>query len=194
MKLIKLYSTSIIFIAFIIFSIFGAIAIDQIRPAPQTESRGIGEQIRPANQQSLPTEGNGDYHPTEGSSYSSSVYVAPPVSDTVKLKANLNGTNTNATGNVTFSMNKTSNTLNYNLSYSGLSSNASGAEIVIPDLLINDSNNNTVAYSIQLGNLKSGIITFLQNIENYILEGKALVKIRSLLFPNGEISGQIRII
>ncbi len=198
MRSIKLYLTAIIFTALITFSILGVIADNQIRPAPQTDSRGVGEQIRPANQQALPSNGNGNYNPSEGSSYSSSVYHAPPVANIVKLNATLNGTNvnstSNATGNASFVLNKTSNTLNYNLTYDGLSSNATGAEIVIPDLLVNDSNNNTVAYNIQLGNLQSGIISILQNIESYILEGKALVKIRSLLFPAGEISGQIRII
>jgi hypothetical protein len=41
---------------------------EQIKPAPQQDGRGVGEQIRPANQMDLST----GYSPSEGSSYSSS--------------------------------------------------------------------------------------------------------------------------
>ncbi len=195
MRSIKLYLTAIIFIALITFSILGVIADEQIRPAPQTDSRGVGEQIRPANQQSLPSNGNGNYHPTEGSSYSSSVYHAPPVIDTVKLNATLNGTNINSTSNVTgnasFVLNKTSNTLSYSIEFNNLSSNQTGAEITFPGLLVQ---NQTISYQLGLGNIKNGIITIIQEVESYLLEGKALVKIRSLLFPDGEIGGEIKII
>lgn len=192
MKQKLIYLTAIFFASILILLIIGVIADDQIRPAPQTESRGVGEQIRPANQQSLPSDGNGNYHPTEGSSYSSSVYVAPPVVNIVKLNATLNGTNINSTSNVTgnasFVLNKTSNTLSYSMEFNNLSSNETSAEITIPGLLIQ---NQTVSYPLQLGNIKNGIITFVQEVENYLLEGKALIRIRSLLFPNGEIGGQI---
>ena len=192
MKQKLIYLTAIFFASIMLLSIVGVIADDQIRPAPQTGSRGVGEQIRPANQQSLPSDGNGNYHPTEGSSYSSSVYVAPPVTDIVKLNATLNGTNINSTSNVTgnssFVLNKTSNTLSYSIEFNNLSSNETSAEITVPGLLIQ---NQTISYPLQLGNIKNGIISFMQEVESYLLEGKALVKIRSLLFPDGEIGGQI---
>lgn len=176
----------------VIFSVFGIIADDQIRPAPQTESRGVGEQIRPANQQSLPSDGNGNYQPTQGSVYSSNIYQAPPVVDIVKLNASLNGVNinstANSTGNATFVMNKTSNTLTYNISFFGLSSNETSSDISVPGILVN---NQSISYSLGLGNFKQGVITFLEEVQSYILEGKAIIKIRSLLFPEGELGGQI---
>lgn len=185
----------IVFVSMLVFSIIEVISAEQIRPAPQTESRGVNEQIRPANQQNLPSDGNGNYHATEGSSYSSSIYKAPIVSDSVKLTASLNGSNINSTsnavGNASLVLNKTSNTLSYDLTYSDLNSNESGAEIIIPGLLFE---NNTASYSLQLGEIKKGIISFMQEAESYLLEGKALIKIRSLLFPNGEIGGEIKII
>ncbi len=187
----------ILFVMFVfIFLIVNVIATEQVRPAPQTESRGVGEQIRPANQQGLPSDGNGNYHSSEGSStYSSSIQTTPPVSDSVKLTATLNGSNINSTSNATgfasFALNKTSNTLRFNLTFGNLSSNQSGAEITVPGLLIQ---NNTVSYPLQLGQIQNGIISFIQEVESYLLEGKAIIKIRSLLFPNGEIGGQIKII
>lgn len=187
-----IYLTAVIFSAMLLFTIFGVIADDQIRPAPQTDSRGVGEQIRPANQQNLPSDGNGNYQPSEGSSYSSSVHNEPVINDTVKMKAVLNNTNlTNATGTGDFLLNKTANTLSYNISYSGLSSNETGAELDVEGLMIN---NQTVSYQLPLGEIKQGVISFVQEVQDYILNGNALVKIKSLLFPDGELSGYIKII
>ena len=190
-----IYLTAIIFTAILLFSIIGVIADDQIRPAPQTDSRGVGEQIRPANQQNLPSDGNGNYQPTEGSSYSSSIHKAPPILDTVKLNATLNNTDLNTTSNASgsgdFLLNETDNTLSYNISYSDLSSNETGAEIDVPGIMID---NQTVSYQLPLGEIKQGVISFVQELQSYILNGNALVKIRSFLFPEGEISGYIRII
>lgn len=190
-----IYLTTLFFACMLILSIIGMIAAEQIRPAPQTESRGLDEQIRPANQQDLPSNGNGNYNPSEGSSYSSSIQKAPLVSDSVKLTANLNASNinstSNATGTASFVLNKTSNTMSYNITYTGLSSNETSADITIPGVLIQ---NNTVSLPLQLGHVRNGIISFVQEIENYLLNGSALIKIRSLLFPNGEIGAQIRII
>lgn len=179
-------------LSLILLSIVGIIADDQIRPASQTDSRGVGEQIRPANQQNLPSDGNGNYYSTEGSSYRSSVYVEPPAVTTVKLNATLNGTNlnttSNVTGNATFVLNKTSNTLSYSIELNNLSSNETFSDISIPGLLIE---NQTVSYPLELGNMKNGVISFINEVENYIIEGKAFVKIRSLFFPDGEIGGKI---
>lgn len=190
-----IYLTAMFFAAMLLFSIIGIIAADQVRPAPQTDSRGTGEQIRPANQQNLPSDGNGGYSPSQGSSYSSSVYHEPPVSDTMKLNSTLNNTDLNTTSNATgkgdFLLNKTANTLSYNITYSGLSSNETGAEITVPGLMIN---NQTVSFPLPLGELKQGVISFVQELQSYILNGNALVKIRSLLFPDGEISSYIKII
>jgi hypothetical protein len=199
MDKLKSILTAVIFILLITLSIIGVLAQEQIRPAPQTEGRGVGEQIRPANQQSLPSDGNGNYHPSEGSSYSSSEHSSPPpVSDTVRLTSNINGSNinssSNSTGSASFVLNKTSDTLSFDINYNDFSSNVTGSEIIIPDLMINNSNNSTVPYSIDLGVLKSGIVSFLEQAKSYILEGKAILKIRSILFPDGEIGGSIRII
>ena len=43
----------------------------QIRPACQTKSRGIGEQIRPANQLHFPLHNHGNFIPKHGSHYKS---------------------------------------------------------------------------------------------------------------------------
>lgn len=184
---------TVFFTLMLLFSIIAVIAADQIRPAPQTESRGVGEQIRPANQQNLPSDGNGNYQPTEGSSYSSLIYQA--VNNTLKMRAVLNSNLTNATSNATgtgdFVINKTSNKLSYNITYSNLSSNETGAEIVISNLTMN---NQTVSFPLALGNIKQGVVSFVEEVQSYIINGKALVKIRSLLFPDGEISGQIRVV
>lgn len=170
-------------------------ATEQIRPAPQTESRGEGVQIRPANQQNLPANGNGNYNPTEGSSYSSSVYIAPPVVSTVKLNASLNNNltnvSTNATGKGNFILNKTANSLSYNITYYNLSSNETGTEIFVPGILIN---NQSVSYSLPIGEIKSGIIFFAKEVKELILNQNSILRIKSLFFPNGEISGEIRII
>ncbi len=186
----------VLFTALLLFSIMGITAIEQIRPAPQTESRGVDEQIRPINQQGLPSDGNGNYHPAEGSGYSSSVYTPPPVvSDRVKMKAvlnsNLTNTTSNATGTGNFVVNKTSNTLSYNITYNGLSSNETLSDMSVPGLVVN---NQSVSFPLPSGEIKQGVINYIQNIESYLLEGKLLVKIRSLLFPNGEISGELKII
>ena len=195
MKQKTIYLTAVFFAAILLFSIIGIMADDQIRPAPQTDSRGVGEQIRPANQQNLPSDGNGNYQPSEGSTYSSSAYHAPPVVDTAKLNATLNSTDlnttSNATGNASFVLNKTSNTLTYNITYSGLSSNETGAEIDVPGLMID---NQTVSYQLPLGEIKQGVISFVQDVQSYILNGNALVKIKSILFPDGEVSGYIKLI
>ncbi len=195
MKQKTIYSTAMILAAMLLLSIIGVIADNQIRPAPQTDSRGTGEQIRPANQQNLPSDGNGGYTPSEGSSYSSSIHQTPPVVDTVKLNATLNGTNINSTSNATgtgdFVLNKTANTLDYNITYIGLSSNETGAEIDVQGLI---TNNQTVSFLLPLGEIKQGVISFVQEVENYILDGNVLVKIKSLLFPDGEISGYIKMI
>jgi len=196
MKQKTIYLTAIIFAAILLFSVIRVIAADQIRPAPQTESRGVGEQIRPANQQNLPTEGNGDYHPSEGSSYSSSVSHAPPVVNTVELNATLNNTDLNTTSNATgtgdFVLNTDSNELSYNIDYSNLSSNETGAELDFPGL--NSEDNQTVSYILPLGELKQGILNLAEDAKNLLLNNGAIVKIRSMLFPDGEVSGYIRII
>jgi hypothetical protein len=195
MKQKTIYLTAIIFAAILLISIFGVIADDQIRPAPQTDSRGNGEQIRPANQQSLPSDGNGNYQPSEGSSYSSSQNHEPPVVDTVNLKSELNSTDLNTTSNATgfgnFVLNTTSNELSYDIEYNGLSSNETGAEIDAPGLILN---NETVSYNLPLGEIKQGIITLAEEAKNFFLNGGALVKIKSMLFPDGEVSGYIKII
>jgi len=189
----KLYLISLFFAAILVISIIGVIADDQIRPAPQTESRGIGEQIRPANQQSLPTDGNGGYSPSEGSSYSSSDKPLSYYDVTMNAELNNAGVNntSNATGNASFVLNTKENTLNYDIEYSNLSSNETSAEIIVTDVIVNDM---PVSYTLSLGEIKRGVISFAKEVESYILEGKALIKIRSLLFPEGEFSGQIRII
>lgn len=164
---------------------------EQIKPAAQTDTRGVGEQIRPASQQDLPSNGNGGYVASQGSSYSSS--DKPKPSDSVKFSANLSAdlnSTSNATGNATFVLNKTSDKMAYNLAYSGLSSNETGAEISIPGL-IDSATNQTVAYQL---NEKSGAFVILNAIKDYFINNQALVRIKTILFPGGEISGQIRII
>lgn len=172
-----------------------AIADDQIRPAQQTDSRGVGEQIRPANQQSLPSDGNGGYSPSQGSSYSSGYSSSSPsVDETVKMKTVLNSTNlsnSNATGTADILLNKTDNTLTYNITLSGLSSNETSTSITIPWLIIN---NQTVSIPLPLGEMKQGVISYISEIESYLLNGNAFLKVRSLLFPEGEIGGEIKII
>jgi hypothetical protein len=195
MKQKTIYLTALFIAAIVLFSIIGVMADDQIRPAPQTDSRGTGDQIRPANQQTLPTDGNGGYTPSEGSSYSSSEYHAPPVVDTVNMHAELNNTDLNTTSNATgtgqFVLNTTSNTLSYDVTYSNLSSNETGAEITVPGVIVN---NETVSYQLPFGDIKTGVISFLEEVKTFFLNGNALVKIKSLLFPDGEVSGYIKII
>ena len=196
MKSKMIYFVAIFLTALVLFSIIGVMAADQIRPAPQTDSRGNGEQIRPINQQNLPSDGNGGYSPSEGSSYSSSVHHEPPVSNDVKLQATLNSTDlnttSNATGNASLTLDTTTNELSYDITYSGLSSNETGAELDVPGLIIE---NQTVSYQLSLGEVKQGIISLANDVKDYILSGgNALIKIKSMLFPEGEVSGYIKII
>ena len=195
MKSKMIYLAAVFFTALLLFSIIGVIAADQIRPAPQTDSRGDGVQIRPANQGNLPSDGNGGYVPSEGSSYSSSVSHAP-VDNTVKLQAILNSTDlnttSNTTGNASLTLDTATGDLSYNITYSDLSSNETGAELDVPGLIVD---NQTVSYQLPLGEVKQGIINLANDVKDYILSGgNALIKIKSMLFPEGEMSGYIKII
>jgi hypothetical protein len=195
MKSKMIYLTAVFLTALLLFSIIGVIAAtDQIRPAPQTDSRGDGEQIRPANQQNLPSDGNGGYSPSEGSSYSSK--IRSHVTTNVNLNAVLNNTDlnttSNATGNASLTLDTATNELSYDITYSGLSSNETAAELDVPGLIVE---NQTVSYQLSLGEVKQGIISLANDVKDYILSGgNALIKIKSLLFPEGEVSGYIKII
>jgi len=188
----KMKQKTILFIALftslILFSIINVIADDQIRPAPQTDSRGVGEQIRPANQQNLPSDGNGEYQPTQGSGYSSSKYSSRyDINLTTEISnTGVNGSS-NATANASFVLNTKKNTMNYTIESSDLSSNETSAEIEINDTT-------PILYNLPIGEIKKGMISFAKEIEEYILEGKAWIKIKSFLFPNGELIGQIKIV
>jgi len=187
---------TIVFMLIALLTLSTIIAED-IRPANQREDNGIGVQVRPANQMNLPSNGNGGYVPTQGSSYNSGYTV--PLSAQLKPinKTNLtivNGTNittekiSNATGNAKFVVNKASNTLSYDVQYSQLSSNETGASINGPALV---NQNAATLLFLPLGINKIGIIHYADAIEKYLLSGQTYLNIKSLLFPNGEIRGQI---
>jgi hypothetical protein len=54
----------------LVLSVIGTIsASEKITPATTLNNRGVGIQIRPANQMNLPLTGNGGYTPFQGSSY-----------------------------------------------------------------------------------------------------------------------------
>ena len=156
---------------------------EQIRPAPQTESRGVGEQIRPANQQNLPSNGNGGYTPTQGSDYSSSIG-----NKNVILKSDIKPVvnTSNASGAASFILNDDKKTLSYNINYSRLSSNETGS-----DISINEENNTRVLFEFPLGNIKKGILSYVNSIENLLTSGNAYLRIKSLLFSNGELISKI---
>ena len=69
------YFTKNILTVFIISLLVAALIGFQIVPATQLDDRGVGIQLRPANQLGLSSFGNGDYNPYEGSSYSSWSWV-----------------------------------------------------------------------------------------------------------------------
>lgn len=177
-------------------------ADEQIRPANQMPGRGVGEQIRPANQMNLPEHGN--YNPTQGSDYSSGYSsednegnnhneTENKTNSIVNFQAVLNNTNatnlsSNATGKGLFVLDNRTNTLSYNITYEDLSSNETGAYILgpfVPEL------NSTISFALSLGNEKIEALNYPKIIEDYIISGKTYVKILSLLFPEGEISGEI---
>lgn len=159
---------------------------DQIRPAAQTDNRGVGEQIRPANQLNQDT----GYSSSEGSRYSSG-----QVSEKTKIdmKADLLRT-TETAGNITSSasgtgsiiVNKRANTLSYDITYQDLSSNETEADIYKPF-----NGTDTVLFSLPLGQHKVGVLSYGQSLELDILNGMSYINIHSILFPNGELKGQI---
>lgn len=166
------------------------ILAEDIRPANQREDKGTGVQVRPANQMNLPSNGNGGYVPTQGSSYNSG-YTTPLKAELKPLKTNItNSTNltSNATGNAKFVVDKAANTLSYDVQYSKLSSNETGASINGPATI----NQNAVALLfLPLGANKVGILHYAEAVEKYLLSSQTYINIKSLLFPNGELRGQI---
>ena len=66
----KLLLVSVI-VVLISITVLSTVMAEQLRPANQIANRGVGVQIRPANQQNLPSTGNGGYIPSQGSKYSS---------------------------------------------------------------------------------------------------------------------------
>ncbi|MEM0465659.1 MAG: CHRD domain-containing protein [Candidatus Pacearchaeota archaeon] len=173
-----------------------------IRPAPQTTDRGVGEQIRPANQIDLQK----DFKPSEGSDYSSgidgqqnakiSMYVVlnPQSKTEFVLNETTNETEevivtSDASGSGSFVLDELANSLSFNISYQGLSSNETSATI-------NRIFNNTVEtlYVLPLGQKKIGIWTYDQCLELDIKNGLTYIDIKSILFPAGELKGEILMI
>ena len=188
----------IFFIALLFFLIVISLitSMDVIRPANQIEDRGVGVQIRPANQINQPSDGNGGYKPTQGSSYSSRTSDSDDSEDenNINLKSVINGTNevnsteSAANGTGLFILNEDENTLTYSINYEGLSSNETGAHIHGPAV---EGENIPILYNLPLGLFKSGTINYNEEEESDILSGLWYVNIHSLLFPEGEIIGQI---
>lgn len=182
---------TLVFVLIALLSLSLLLAED-IRPANQREDKGTGVQIRPANQIDLPSNGNGGYIPTQGSSYNSG--YAPTLSSEMKSVSNVNSTinstnlTSNATGTAKFVVDKTANTLSYDVQYSQLSSNETEASINGPASI----NQNAVALLfLPLGSNKLGILHYAEAIEKYLLSSQTYINIKSLLFPNGELRGQI---
>jgi len=166
------------------------LAAQDIRPANQREDKGTDVQIRPANQLDLPSNGNGGYVPTQGSSYSSgyTAQLNSEMNSTAKINStNLTNMTSNATGTAKFVVDKASNTLSYDVEYKDLSSNETGTTINMQGL-----NQNAIELLfLPIGMHKVGVVKYVDAIEEYLLNGQTYINIKSLLFPNGELRGQI---
>ncbi|MEK6891447.1 MAG: CHRD domain-containing protein [Nanoarchaeota archaeon] len=124
------------------------------------------------------------------------LFAEIPGSDrrSMKFSANLTGNqqnpgvDTNASGFGEFFMNKTDNTLRYDIHYTGLMGNETFSHI--HGFSVRDVNSN-VLFNLSLGESKSGIWNYSEPQEEKIVEGLTYVNVHSDMFPNGEIGGQI---
>lgn len=97
-------------------------------------------------------------------------------------------TTSTAFGNGSFIINTASNTLKYDITYTGLIGTETGAHIHGP---ANQNQSADVLFTLPTGTPKIGVWTYNETLENDILSGKTYVNIHSSAFPNGEIRGQI---
>lgn len=95
---------------------------------------------------------------------------------------------TTGTGTATVRINTTSNTLDYNISYSGLSSTETAAHI---HGFAGRGVNAGVLIGLPAGNPKIGTWTYLEAQEANILAGQIYFNIHTSNNPGGEIRGQI---
>jgi hypothetical protein len=103
------------------------------------------------------------------------------IPSSVNMLAQLSGTSTgNGVGE--FVLNTISNTLSYDIEYFDLSTPEIGASI---------NNAGGIIFALPLGMHKIGVWSYNENYENDIIDGNTFVKIRSLLYPDGETSGTI---
>lgn len=106
----------------------------------------------------------------------------------------LNGANqiptvpSNGVGTGVFVLDTVNNTLSYNITFSGLTSNETGAHIHGP---VDSMTNTGILFPLASGSPKIGVWNYSQDQENDILAGNMYVNIHSTNYPNGEIRGQI---
>lgn len=93
-----------------------------------------------------------------------------------------------ASGSGNFTIDTAANTLSFNINFSGLSSAETSAHIHGPAAT---GANAPILFTLPPGAVKNGIWNYPENLEADILAGRTYVNIHSLLFPNGEIRGQI---
>lgn len=94
-----------------------------------------------------------------------------------------------ATGSGTFTIDTNANTLSFNITTSGLTGGAeTGAHIHGPAA---SGVNAPIVFALPLGASKIGVWNYPEAMEADILAGRTYVNVHTLLFPNGEIRGQI---
>lgn len=115
------------------------------------------------------------------------------------LSATLNGgqivppTASSGTGNGTFVIDAAANTLSFNITVSGLVGGAeTAAHIHGPAPAgANAPNPSPIFFDLPLGASKVGVWNYPESAEADILAGRTYIKIHTILFPAGEIRGQI---
>lgn len=190
---------------------------EQIRPASQTSDRGTySGQIRPANQKmtdkaSDENDTNGEdssnnqtneensteYNPVVNDSTEPEIDVnetipnnetedneTVPVEETglINLATVLSSTLSSASGYGGFILDTASNILQFEISYMNLSTPEIGASI---------DNNDGLIFALPFGMQKTGTWTYPEYYENDLINGNTIIKIKSLLFPDGELTGSI---
>ena len=95
---------------------------------------------------------------------------------------------TPATGNGTVTMDTATNTLTYNITFTGLSAAETGAHIHgFADIGADGG----VLFSLPAGSPKVGMVTFQENDQADLLAGLSYVNVHSGNNPGGEIRGQV---